>query len=705
MHSSTLKGAQVFLPLATELLALGLCPVLLKPTTKEPVFHSFNRWQIGHYTSSDLQLPEDKRPLYYSPQVLETWAKEYPGANIGVLTREVPTVDIDNPDAFEIIRHLLPNTPHIKAGARGWSFLYRPSVADPVKRTRRFANGDLVHVEILADGRQTVLPPSVHPDTLKPYTWLEGCYPLGAGPGPEELTQTHVQEIELALRTAGLLTTRIVGTQAADDSPWVGNEDRYAKFFQTRLTDKFSIVSQAASGSRQQALNDAVLSCSSAVRVGALNVTELREAMHTACLNNGYIQTDGEKAFERQFWKALEEGYEISALPDLGARLLPSASAQEVFAHHPAPMVSGGAVGPSVPTTALTGAPTEEPPIIHLVSVSDLAKRAAPARLWTVTDWIPHRQVSLLYGEGGIGKTTLLMQMGIAISGGRPFMGLTTVRRKVLLVSAEDEAAELHYRIAEMSKALDIPEDGFHVLSLADLESALLWTPQQGLTGLFGVLCEIIQANGFEVVMLDPIADLFGGMDIDKQQVNRFMRLVRKRLCFDLGATVIIAAHPSSDGLRSGSGMAGSVAWSNSARSRMFFERVKGSDTVQLTLKKANRSALGKPITMRWVKGVFLKTDGQSEDGLAPAKVKAVFDELERRNFSYRKAHTSSEWVGIMMDDVLGIDRNDKAGKKQLVDLITRWERAGYIRFHEQTDRHKNKVPWIEYVKHPPEVA
>lgn len=495
---------------------------------------------------------------------------------------------------------------------------------------------------------------------------------------------------------AGLLKAKITGAKAHDDGAFLGNEDRYAKFFRIRLDDKFALVTQAAPGTRQQALNDAVVSCSPAVRVGALSQDDLYAAMHNACMQNGYIQQDGERAFVRQFFKALEEGSEIAELPDLGQRLPGSSqTAAEVFAGH-RPLM------PGVPTPQVSAVPPVTP-LPGLVRVSDLAKRQAPARQWTVEGWVPHRQVSLLYGEGGIGKSTLLMQMAIAIASGRPFLGtLPTVKRKVLMISAEDEIDEVHYRVHEMAKAFAIPEGDFQVLSLADLESAVLWTPAEGLTTLFHYICELVSAEGFGVVIMDPVADLFGGLDIDKQQVNRFMRALRKRLCLDLGASVIIAAHPSSDGMRSGRGTAGTVAWSNSARSRMYFERLKDSDVLELCLKKANRAALGKPIGMRWVNGVFIKAEPRSEDGTEADKVKLVFDELERRNFSYKKAHTAGDWVGIMMDPILGLDRNDRTAKRKLVDLITAWERAGYIKFSYRTDDHKNKVPFIEYVKHPP---
>ena len=64
---------------------------------------------------------------------------------------------------------VLPATPVKKVGAKGeTAFYYGPDIS--VSRSWNI-NGKRV-CDLIADGRQTVLPPTVHPDTGAPYRWV-----------------------------------------------------------------------------------------------------------------------------------------------------------------------------------------------------------------------------------------------------------------------------------------------------------------------------------------------------------------------------------------------------------------------------------------------------------------------------------------------------------------------------------------------------
>src|SRR5262249_38230459 len=75
---------------------------------------------------------------------------------------------------------VLPQTPAKKRGAKGETlFFYGPEIKESKSWN---INGKRV-IDLIGPGRQTVLPPSLHPDTGSPYVWsgaetledLEAC--------------------------------------------------------------------------------------------------------------------------------------------------------------------------------------------------------------------------------------------------------------------------------------------------------------------------------------------------------------------------------------------------------------------------------------------------------------------------------------------------------------------------------------------------
>ena len=137
-------------------------------------------------------IPGTKKPGFFQHGIwvgLEAWTKRFDGraslnrerkqwglngTGIGVLggpaSGDLVGIDIDteDPPIVAALLTILPPTEVKKAGARGetW-FYYGPGIAS----TSWSINGKRI-VEILAAGRQSVLPPTVHPDTRVPYRWL-----------------------------------------------------------------------------------------------------------------------------------------------------------------------------------------------------------------------------------------------------------------------------------------------------------------------------------------------------------------------------------------------------------------------------------------------------------------------------------------------------------------------------------------------------
>jgi hypothetical protein len=132
---------------------------------------------------------------------LEKWAEWLdldPTINIGFLTgspSKIVAVDIDDAAGEEMFRAAVSEeeraTWQFRTG-KGTRFLY--AVQHGPVRSARVSSGS-VSVEILGDGRQTVLPPSVHPSG-KEYLWVDGASPracklLGA-PAPILLSTPEI---------------------------------------------------------------------------------------------------------------------------------------------------------------------------------------------------------------------------------------------------------------------------------------------------------------------------------------------------------------------------------------------------------------------------------------------------------------------------------------------------------------------------------
>jgi RecA-family ATPase len=257
-----------------------------------------------------------------------------------------------------------------------------------------------------------------------------------------------------------------------------------------------------------------------------------------------------------------------------------------------------------------------------------------------VPDLIPAGTVTLLGGDGGTGKSTLALQLAAATAtGGRWLSREIAMPGPAMAATAEDDNAELHRRIAAIAEgeglALDRLGD-LHLVSLAGLDALLAANlPGKGglaETPLFRRVEDEAARISPAVIILDTVADLFGGNEIDRAQVRQFVGLLRG-LAIRTGAAVVLLAHPSVAGMQSGSGLSGSTAWNNSVRSRLYLERIKDEgfepdpDARRLSVKKSNYSGTATEILMRWRAGRFVADEPAAGlDRLAAiAKAERVF--------------------------------------------------------------------------------
>lgn len=173
---------------AAELQAHGYSILPIMPRQKAPGEYQAGRWKAMDAWTRYKQTAPTKFEL-------SMWSR-WPDANIGIILGTpagdglvVIAVDLDISDPTELRSAVasLPTTPMVKKGAKGLTLFFR---APPEFKSRAFNRRlpDVTKLDRLADiltgnaTKQTVVPPSMHPDGFA-YAWVgQGAIPAGELP-------------------------------------------------------------------------------------------------------------------------------------------------------------------------------------------------------------------------------------------------------------------------------------------------------------------------------------------------------------------------------------------------------------------------------------------------------------------------------------------------------------------------------------------
>jgi RecA-family ATPase len=350
-----------------------------------------------------------------------------------------------------------------------------------------------------------------------------------------------------------------------------------------------------------------------------------------------------------------------------------------------------------VATHAAAAAKAEKPSAndpLSFINIANWLERDPPPRDWAVPDRFPLRNVSLLSGEGSIGKTILLMQLAAAHVLGRGWLDTLPEIGPAIFLNAEDEESELHRRFVDITKLYDASladlKNDLYILALAGQDAVLGHADRHGLirpTTLLEELTKAAQKIKRKFIGLDTSADIFAGNENDCSQVRQFVGLLRN-LAIAGNAAVIVCAHPSLTGINTGTGLSGSTAWHNSVRARAYLHNVTVDETEpdktlrQLDFMKSNYSATADGVTLRWKDGVFVPEakPGSLEKMAADAKADEAFmtrlEKFIQQGRRVSPSRTSTEYAPKHFE-------GDGHNKAQLEAAMERLFSAGKIRVED----------------------
>lgn len=568
-------------------------------------------------------------------------------------------------------------------------------------------------VEILSDGRQFVAA-GIHPKTKAPYTWPIALVPFDKLPvfSPQQIVDL-LEELRSFLPAAKPLITEGAATDVSQAS-------LRGQVETVRKAVAATPNTSAAFGTRE-AYRDYGYAIRAALpdnEPAAFEIFSEWCARWTEGENNPDVVAADWSRMKGPYRRGANWLYELAEQHN-AAEFKKVDVFFDTIEEPPESLFGHAAPEPEAPT------------VIKWVDPNEWEGATPPVRRFIVGGMIPDGEVTLLTGAGGVGKTLLAQQLATCVSQGLPFLGRPTIQSRVMLFLCEDSEDELQLRQRDinLTMGLDLVELSpvLRIASRKFMDNLLaIWTSNTGAmkrTRVWEALRDDAVAFGAKLVVVDTIADTFGGNEIDRSHVRQFVQACLGKLAQECGGAVLALGHPSKAGQAvGGDGTSGSTAWHASVRSRLYLQHAAKDKTGpfrKLQNMKANYGAGGDEFTVRWLRGAFdlvsSKTlapgeDGASEpllrpgDGVVAAPstgsviedaILAAVEGLAVEGVALSKAQNSPHWAPRILQR-----HSDALGIYGLDDVAAGWNRvvkAGRVVVAVVGRKPQNRMPIVGF--------
>jgi len=145
----------------------------------------------------------------------------------------------------------------------------------------------------------------------------------------------------------------------------------------------------------------------------------------------------------------------------------------------------------------------------------------------------------LISGSSKAGKSFLLMQLSIALSEGRKWLGFQCKKSKVLYVNLEIDAASCINRFSEIYKSLKVKPKHSRDIVIWNLRGRAM-----PLDKLVPKLIRKVANQGFNAIIIDPIYKVITGDENNASEMGKFSNQFDK-ICNETGCAAIYCHHHS----------------------------------------------------------------------------------------------------------------------------------------------------------------
>ena len=216
-------------------------------------------------------------------------------------------------------------------------------------------------------------------------------------------------------------------------------------------------------------------------------------------------------------------------------------------------------------------------------------------RKWLILNWLPANTVTMLTGQGGIGKSWLTLQVACEIASYAEPMAWKNPNyeikqqsefddstedapKHIVFATYEDEPAEIKRRLNALSAShawiaseRETIKKHLHIVDMRGVGS--VWGPGYGnhiggtgeLLRSGEALREVSEDLKAELLILDPLSGAFGGNENDRTAVYDFVSSFRG-WCDATKCAMLLIGHLPKGAEGKAAGFSGSTAWEASAR-------------------------------------------------------------------------------------------------------------------------------------------
>lgn len=226
-----------------------------------------------------------------------------------------------------------------------------------------------------------------------------------------------------------------------------------------------------------------------------------------------------------------------------------------------------------------------------------------PPRTWWIQDWLGPWP-TLTAGGGGAGKTKLWQAIGTSLATGKRYLADAVAPLRVLIWSCEDDRAEVWRTQVAVNTYLGVTmtdlQDRLYIVPRLGHENTLLGLEfgKPTFTSLYDELRQQVNDLKIDLLVLDNIAQVYGGNENDRHQATMFVNGIAG-LVLDRPFAPVLLGHVAR---AQGSEFSGSAAWENAVRMRWYLGATlpdqkleegepADPDVVYLARRKANYAA------------------------------------------------------------------------------------------------------------------